>query len=66
MNRKINFIFIVNNLLFAQISQVQINRLSNEQLDLLREESESQNLEDVVQAFDKVEILLNPLLLKII
>ena len=56
MNRKLILFFIVNNLLFAQISQAQINRLSNEQLDLLREELQSQNTEDVVPSVDKVEI----------
>ena len=53
--------------MFAQISQAQINRLSNEQLDLLREELQSQNTEDVVPSVDKVEISpIESLLLKII
>ena len=43
MNRKLILFFIVNNLLFAQISQSQIDRFSNEQLDLIREELQSQN-----------------------
>ena len=66
MNRKLILFFIVNNLLFAQISQAQINRLSNEQLAIKRRIAIS-NTEDVVPSVDKVEIsLLNPLLLKII
>ncbi len=56
MNRKLILFFIVNNLLFAQISQSQIDRFSNEQLDLIREELQSQNSEDVVTSIDEVEI----------
>ena len=57
MNRKLILFFIVNNLLFAQISQSQIDRFSNEQLDLIREELQSQNSEDVITSIDEVEIL---------
>lgn len=65
MNRKLILFFIVNNLLFAQISQSQIDRFSNEQLDLIREELQSQNSEDVVTSIDEVEILpIEPLIVE--
>ena len=56
MNRKLILFFIVNNLLFAQISQAQIDRFSNEKLDLIREELQSQDTEDIVASIDEVEI----------